>query len=309
MANPFPRMLTKIDDLSIVHIEELCRTAFEFKQNAGAPIQFLNPPRFMTCLFLENSTRTKLSFERAAHSIGLTPIQFNPSTSSLNKGEELEETLFTLSQQGIEICIIRSSENEYWKHFSKDLKIKVINGGDGTNEHPSQALLDLMTLMECTENLEGKSLTIFGDSAHSRVAHSLVKLLRMIGLQIKLCGPLELVDMELISDNVIHTDNFDEGLESDFLYFLRVQGERLSVDQAEQSFQMMNNYGLSLERYEKLFHRPPVLHPGPVNLGVEIHKDFLRKKFKHPAGQMIHRQVENSIYMRMAILSAMLHRG
>lgn len=134
-------MLTKIDDLSIVHIEELCRTAFEFKQNAGAPIQFLNPPRFMTCLFLENSTRTKLSFERAAHSIGLTPIQFNPSTSSLNKGEELEETLFTLSQQGIEICIIRSSENEYWKHFSKDLKIKVINGGDGTNEHPSQALI------------------------------------------------------------------------------------------------------------------------------------------------------------------------
>jgi len=187
----FPSLLESISDLNRPHIDSLLTRAKFFKDNPHLTPLNSTPKPIIATSFLENSTRTKHSFAVAIRRLGGLYLDFNAETSSLKKGESLEETFLTLFHQGINLCVFRSSVSHQLGQFRDQLPIKLINGGDGVNEHPTQALLDLFTLLELDGNLNGKTLSIFGDIIHSRVAHSLMKLLPQFGMKVLLSGPTE----------------------------------------------------------------------------------------------------------------------
>lgn len=260
----------------------------------------------MATSFLENSTRTKHSFEVAIYKLGGFFLDFNAETSSLKKGETLLDTLITLKAQGVDLCIIRTSISNQLDEFRNSPPIKIINGGDGVNEHPTQALLDLFTLIELAgsaANLKGKTMTIVGDLIHSRVGHSLIKLLPQYGMSLILCGPPEFLPAFELPTNVRLKTHLDEAiLESDFLYMLRVQKERHEKNYEHTFTDYIKNYGVSLKRLQDLNKLVPVLHPGPCNIGVELDLEITKSKF-----YQAHFQVENSVPMRMAIIHSILN--
>tara|TARA_R110000868_G_scaffold38661_6_gene135136 strand:- start:18306 stop:19193 length:888 start_codon:yes stop_codon:yes gene_type:complete len=254
--------------------------------------------------FLEHSTRTKHSFGLAIQKLGCMYVDFNAEKSSLQKGENIEETLLTLWHQGVDICVLRTSVSHQFKEFKSKPPIKLINGGDGINEHPTQALLDLYTLIDSGHELEGKTITIVGDSLHSRVTHSLIKLLHQYGVKIILCGPSSYLYTE--DSRVELSTNLEDALsQTDILYMLRIQKERHnSPEYAEIYENYHHNFGITLERLKKLNKKIPVLHPGPANIGVEIAADVLKSELF-----LGYQQVVNSVYVRMAIVMAMLENG
>jgi aspartate carbamoyltransferase catalytic subunit len=300
----FPSLLESIDDLSPTEIEVLLSRSKHFKDNPElAPFNHTNPKPIIATFFLENSTRTKHSFAVAVERLGGYCLDFNAETSSLKKGESLEETFLTLFYQGVNLCVFRSSVSEQLGEFRATPPIKLVNGGDGVNEHPTQALLDLFTLIELNPDLNGKTIAILGDIIHSRVAHSLIKLLPQFGLRILLNGPAEyLPPASSLPRGVEISPNRDETLKkSDFLYLLRIQKERHAESQNQKSDEYHEKFGVSLELLKKLNKLIPVLHPGPANIGVELDQKLIKSSLYK--GYL---QVENSIPMRMAIIEAML---
>ena len=300
----FPSLLESIDDLTLQQIDVLVSRSKHFKDNPqlSAFQDFPQKPVIATS-FLENSTRTKHSFAMAITRLGGFHLDFNAETSSLKKGESLEETFLTLFHQGINLCVFRSSVSHQLAEFKNALPIKLVNGGDGVNEHPTQALLDLLTLMELCPDLNGKTISIIGDNIHSRVGHSLIKLLPQYGMKVILSGPAEyLPKASDLPPNVELSTNRDKTvLKSDFLYLLRIQKER-HAGAANQHFDhYLETYGVSLNLLKKLNKLVPVLHPGPANIGVELDCDLIKSSLYK--GYL---QVENSIPMRMAIIEAML---
>ena len=300
---PFPSLLASIDDLSRLHIDSLLNRSLFFKNNPHIT-PFSQPPKpIIATSFLENSTRTKHSFAVAIRRLGGLYLDFNAETSSLNKGESLEETFLTLFHQGVNLCVFRTSHNNAFEEFREHLPIKLVNGGDGVNEHPTQALLDLMTLQELSPNLSGKTISIIGDNIHSRVSHSLVKLLPQFGMNIILCGPQNyLPAKDTLPNNVSLSTNRDETiLKSDFVYLLRLQKERHDSHNVMNDENYIHEHGVSLDLLKKLDKKIPVLHPGPANIGFEIDQQLIKSTLYK--GYL---QVENSISMRMAIIEAML---
>ncbi|MDO9181787.1 MAG: aspartate carbamoyltransferase catalytic subunit [Bacteriovorax sp.] len=305
--NSFPSLLESISDLNKIQIDGLLSLSNKFKHRESESHLFTYRRPIIATSFLENSTRTKHSFAIAIQKIGAMYIDFNAETSSLKKGENLEETFLTLFNQGVNLCIFRSSISHQLNQFKNSPPIKIINGGDGINEHPTQALLDLFTLLELSLDLEGKTIAILGDNIHSRVCHSLINLLPMFGMKIILCGPTSfLPDASTLPPGVQISTNRDETiLKSDFIYLLRIQKERHLVSDSNEILSddkiYHTQYGVSLELLKKINKLVPVLHPGPANIGVEIDLALLKSSLYK--GYL---QVQNSIPMRMAIIQSML---
>src|SRR5690606_12088130 len=212
--NKFPSVLESIDDLSLEQIRSLLAVSAankeRFQDRQFAPYESYR--KFVVATsFLEHSTRTKHSFALAIQKLGCMYLDFNAGKSSLQKGDNIEETFLTLWHQGVDLCVMRTSVSHQLSEFKNLPPIKLINGGDGINEHPTQALLDLYTLIDQGHDLNGKTVTIVGDSLHSRVTHSLLRLLPQFGAKIILCGPTEYLDQGF--PQVQTTDRLDEALD------------------------------------------------------------------------------------------------
>ena len=302
--NSFPSLLESIDDLNKIQIDGLLSLTSKFKNRESESNLFTYRRPIIATSFLENSTRTKHSFAIAVQKLGAMYIDFNAETSSLKKGESLKETFLTLHHQGVNLCVFRSSVSHQLSQFRENPPIKIINGGDGVNEHPTQALLDLYTLLELEPNLEGKTLAILGDNIHSRVGHSLIKLLPLYGMKVILCGPEHfLPDPKTIPKGVELSHNRDETLlKCDFIYLLRIQRERHSENHLNSSDALYHAaHGVSLDLLKKMQKIVPVFHPGPANIGVELDQALIKSSLYKG-----YQQVQNSIPMRMAIIQSML---
>lgn len=278
------RNLLRVKDLSNEEIIELIELALELKK--GRKIN-LNRKIYSSNLFFENSTRTKLSFEVAQRNLGFDVIPFDVSTSSVSKGESLYDTCKTLESLGIDLLVIRHFQNEYYKEL-KNINIPIINGGDGTGEHPSQCLLDLMTIYEEFKTFKDLKIAIVGDVKHSRVANSNYEALIKLGAKVELIAPETLSDFK--------TRKIDDVIEEvDVCMLLRIQLERHQSQYNNEKY--LEHFGLTHTRYNKLKETSIVLHPAPVNRGVEIESELVEADKSR-----IFTQMENGVYMRMAII-------
>jgi aspartate carbamoyltransferase catalytic subunit len=278
-------------------IMALIDRAMFFKNNRTYPCYSHIP---MVNLFYENSTRTRVSFELAAKQLGMPVINFDLQKSSESKGEVCEDTIKTLGAMGIKIAVIRHVQ-ERFPHLLSELSdgMPIINAGDGTNEHPSQALLDIMTILEHKSTLEGLKIAIIGNIKHSRVANSLQGMLAHL-------KPDELVMVAptLWQPSKVHfgrvTSSLSDGLrEADVIICLRVQRERLAVDETIDLARYRRDYALTKTTLAYAKKDAMVMHPGPVNRGVEIDSDVADGSQSY-----ILQQVTNGVFMRMAILES-----
>ena len=299
--NTFPSILEGIQDLDKKHINHLLSRTDNLKNGQPARLP-LQKTLAVATSFLEHSTRTKHSFAMAIKRLGGFHIDFTAENSSLKKGESLEQTLLTLFYQGIDICVIRSSQSHLLEQFKEKPPIKIINGGDGQNQHPTQALLDLFTIKEQFGDLNGKVVTIVGDCRHSRVTHSLIDLLPLFGVKLYLCGPREFLPPKDENDQFEFIENLDQALEiSDMIYLLRIQSERHDSKGPIDKTTYHKKWGINKEKLIKHGKVLPIYHPGPANIGFEVSNEIINSEI-----WMAHKQVINSVYMRMAIIEAII---
>lgn len=256
-------------------------------------------------LFFENSTRTASSFQMAESKLGWSTININPATSSTQKGESLSDTLKTLGAIGVDVVVLRHSINDWYRPLIEEqspLMPKLVNAGDGNGQHPSQSLLDLMTIYEQFGYFEGLHIRIVGDLSHSRVARSNAEILNRLGATISFAGPADWYPADF--DQYGNYQAIDEELNDiDVLMLLRVQHERLAADE-NQKFSIgeyHEQFGLTHERYNQLKDDAIIMHPAPVNRGVEIADELVEADKAR-----IFTQMANGVYARMAILSAMI---
>jgi aspartate carbamoyltransferase catalytic subunit len=244
-------------------------------------------------LFYENSTRTAMSFAAAAHRLGAAPVFLPVEQSSIKKGETFEDTARTLNAMRPDCIVIRHRENGAPQRMTEYVDCPIINAGDGTNEHPTQALLDALALKVRLGRLEGLKIAICGDIRHSRVARSNAKLLPRLGAEVRLAGP-----PSLLPDGVPGL-SIDEAIEgADVVMMLRVQRERLEEDLGDAPGEYLSRYGLTRQRLASAAPNAVVMHPGPMNRGVEIADEVA----DDPERSLILLQVEAGVAMRMACL-------
>ncbi|MBC7557031.1 MAG: aspartate carbamoyltransferase catalytic subunit [Chryseobacterium sp.] len=250
---------------------------------------------FASNLFFEDSTRTKMSFELAERQLGFEVIPFDASKSSVNKGESLYDTVKTLESIGINLLVIRHSQNNFFNEL-KNIKIPIINAGDGTANHPSQTILDLMTIQQEFGDFENLKIGIVGDVKHSRVAHSLSNALRKMGSKVYYSGPEEWFEEANFMNDTYR--NLDELIPvADVLIFLRIQHERHGeIKYKDEDY--LKKYGLTKEREQKMKTSSIIMHPAPINRNVEIDSDLVECKRSR-----IFKQMENGVFARMAILA------
>ena len=245
-------------------------------------------------LFYENSTRTLMSFATAAYRLGASAITLPVEQSSVKKGETLEDTARTLGAMRPDAVVIRHRENGAADRVAEILDCPAINAGDGTNEHPTQALLDAATIRSHFGRIEGLTVAICGDIRHSRVAHSNAVLLPRLGAQVRLAGP-----PALMPDEMVGVHSVDEAIAgADVVMMLRVQRERLEADLGDAPGEYLRRYGLTRERLARTASNAVILHPGPMNRGVEIEDSVA----DDPQRSLITRQVAYGVAMRMACL-------
>lgn len=258
---------------------------------------------FVSNLFFEDSTRTKTSFDVAERKLGLEVVPFDVTHSSVNKGESLYDTVKTLESIGVNLVVIRHKQNEYYKELS-GLNIPVINGGDGTGNHPSQCLLDLLTIKEEFGSFEGLKVGIVGDVKHSRVANSDAEALRKLGAKVYFSGPENWFDEgALINGTYLQLDQLVK--EVDVLMLLRIQHERHDSKMSFSREEYHKKYGLTKEREKLMKPNAIIMHPAPINRGVEIDTELVECERSR-----IFKQMENGVYARMAILKdALEQRG
>ena len=249
-------------------------------------------------LFMENSTRTRSSFEIAEKRLGADTLNFSASASSLSKGESFYDTIKTLESMEPHIVVIRHSSPGSSKFLADNIDASVVNAGDGAHEHPTQALLDAYTIREALGRLEGLNIVIAGDIKHSRVVRSNIWLLKKMGNNITLSGPPTLIPVDIEKLGVKVDYNFDNAIkDADVVMMLRIQRERMveSFFPSLQEFNML--YGLTKKRMNSLKKGAIVMHPGPINRGVEINSEVADSN-----RSVILEQVSNGIYVRMAVL-------
>ena len=254
-------------------------------------------------LFFEDSTRTHKSFEMAELRLGMGMIDFDARTSSVNKGETLYDTILTMSALGVDICVIRHSEVDYYKQLidSPTIQTSIVNGGDGSGQHPSQSLLDLMTIYEEFGGFEGLKIVIAGDITHSRVAKSNMQVLKRLGAQIYFTGPSQWYSEEFdVYGQHVEIDDVIE--EIDVLMLLRVQHERHDGNESFSKEAYNSQFGLTEARDKRLKDTAIVMHPAPVNRDVEIDDSLVEA----PKARIV-RQMTNGVFVRMAILEAVLN--
>ncbi|HYI42973.1 MAG TPA: aspartate carbamoyltransferase catalytic subunit [Sphingomicrobium sp.] len=292
--------LTSIDSLSDDQVETILdegeRWAVSLRDGDGGDDRLRG--RVVFNLFYENSTRTLMSFATAAQRLGAGVVRLPVEQSSVKKGETLEDTASTLGAMRPDALVIRHRENGAADRVAAIVRCPVINAGDGTNEHPTQALLDALTIRSHFGRIEGLAVAICGDIRHSRVAHSNSKLLARLGANVRLAGP-----PELLPDGLPALDSVDEAMEgADVVMMLRVQRERLERELGDQPGEYLRSFGLTAERFARAAPHAMVMHPGPMNRGVEI-EDSLADD---PKRALIMRQVEYGVAVRMACLDLLI---
>ncbi|WP_425402112.1 aspartate carbamoyltransferase catalytic subunit [Halalkalibacillus halophilus] len=250
-------------------------------------------------LFYEPSTRTKLSFDMACHQLGVHQLDFQENMSSVSKGESLYDTVKTIESIGADFIVIRHPKENYYKELEQ-ISIPVINAGDGSGEHPSQCLLDLLTIKQEFDNFEGLKVAIAGDIKHSRVAKSNAKTLERLGAEVSFVSPMNWQDQTLSFPYI----TMDEACENaDVLMLLRVQHER-HVQQKETNIDSyLEQFGLTKTREKMMKDTSIIMHPAPINRGIEIDSDLVEIKRSR-----IFKQMKNGVKMRKAIINYCLHK-
>ena len=290
--------LLSIDSLTDAQIRRILdRAQLLFDRSTTRPVDTLTG-RIVFNVFYENSTRTAMSFATAAHRLGASAIALSVEHSSVKKGETLEDTAATLGAMRPDAIVVRHRENGAPARFAEIVDAAVINAGDGTNEHPTQALLDAATMQHRLGRVEGLKIAICGDIRHSRVAHSNALLLPRLGATVRLGGPPMLMPDDLLSPHSV-----DEAIEgADVVMMLRVQRERLEEDFGDRPGEYLARYGLTAQRLATAAPKALVMHPGPMNRGVEIESAVA----DDPERSLIRLQVEMGVAVRMACLEMLL---
>lgn len=292
--------LLGIKDLNVKDIETIFNTALNFKQVINRPIKKVPSLRDVTItnVFFENSTRTKISFELAEKRLSADVVNFSASGSSVKKGETLIDTVNNILAMKVDMVVMRHPAPGAAKFLSRHIDASVINAGDGTHEHPTQALLDAFSIKEKLGRLDGVKLAIVGDILHSRVALSNIYCMQKMGAEITVCGPATLIPKHIAELGVNVSHNLQETLDwCDVANMLRIQMER----QDDQYFPSLREYslqyGLNKKMVDALKKEIVIMHPGPINRGVEITGEVADSE-----NAIILDQVENGVAIRMAVL-------
>ena len=292
--------LLGIKYISTDDIKLILETAQEFKQVINRPIKKVPSLRDITIanLFFENSTRTKLSFELAEKRLSADVINFSSSGSSVKKGETLLDTVNNILSMKIDMIVMRHPSPGAHVLLSRHVDCNIINAGDGTHEHPTQALLDAYSMQEKVGNLKGKKIAIIGDIKHSRVALSNIFCLTKLGAKVTVCGPPTLIPPNIESLGVNVEYDIDKALAwCDVANVLRIQLERQNISYIPSLREYAMYFGVNMERLSKLNKQIVIMHPGPINRGVEITSDVADSEHS-----IILDQVENGVAVRMAVL-------
>ncbi|CAM3678325.1 aspartate carbamoyltransferase catalytic subunit [Erysipelothrix urinaevulpis] len=288
--------LLSVNDLNGNDVETLIHRALLFKTTKEYP----KYNQTVVNLFYENSTRTKYSFLMAQRNLGLDILDFEIEKSSVSKGESLYDTLLTFKAIGVQLAVVRHPEDEFYNALTP-LNMKMINAGAGCGEHPTQSLLDIMTIYEEYGSFKGLNVLIIGDLRHSRVAKSNAKILTKLGANLHFSSP------DMYQDDVfkqfgdyVEVDRVIESM--DVVMMLRIQNER--HDECGDLLMYQKEYGMTVERYNKLKNDAIIMHPGPINRNVEIVDELVEAEKSRFVVQM-----ENGVYMRMAILEALINES
>ena len=283
--------LLTLKDLSTKSIMDIISYSLDIKN--GLSVSYSNK-RFAT-LFFENSTRTHYSFIMALKKLGIDVIDCNVGVSSVQKGESLYDTIKTFEAIGVDGVVVRHTKDEYFKEL-EGINIPVFNGGDGKSNHPTQSLLDLMTIYEEYGKFEGLKCCIIGDISHSRVAHTNIEVMERLGMEVYISGPEEFNDR---SAKYLDLDTAIE--EMDVIMLLRVQFERHTESMSMTKEEYHSRYGLTMDKVEKMKENAIILHPAPFNREVEIASDVVEC-----SKSRIFKQMTNGVYVRMASISMVL---
>lgn len=279
-----------LSKLEVEEIEELLYLASQFKNNEKKIDYF--GKKIIANLFFEDSTRTHYSFNVAESKLGCRTLDFNPATSSMNKGESMYDTVKTFESIGANAIVIRDRKNRYYDDLVGKINIPILNAGDGNQDHPSQSLLDLYTIKEEFGKFEGLNVGIIGDIKYSRVAHSNIDVMKRLGMNVYTTGPEEFKDENL------EFVEFEKLLPKlDVVMLLRIQHERHEKEMNMTKEEYHKKFGLNTERVNKLKEHAIIMHPAPFNRNVEIADDVVEC-----SKSRIFKQMENGVYVRMAML-------
>jgi aspartate carbamoyltransferase catalytic subunit len=302
------RHLLGIKDLASTDISLILQTAEQFKEVLQRPVKKVPSLRDIVIvnLFFENSTRTRISFELAEKRLSADTISFSASSSSVSKGETLLDTVNNILSMKVDMVVMRHSASGAPHFLAKHIPAAIINAGDGINEHPTQGLLDALSIKEKIGRLEGTKVAIIGDIMHSRVAQSNIYLLKKMGAEVTVCGPPTLIPKyiaEALNVNVSY--NLKETLEwCDVANVLRIQLERQNQVLFSSLREYNLAYGISRKMLDSLHKEIVIMHPGPINRGVELDSDVADSK-----QSIILQQVENGVAVRMAVLYLLSNRN
>ena len=292
--------LLGIKELTTADIALIFNTADNFKSILNQPIKKVPSLRDKTIanLFFENSTRTKLSFELAEKRLSADIVNFAASSSSVSKGESLIDTVNNILAMKVDMVVMRHPNAGAAKFLSQRVNSIIINAGDGAHEHPTQALLDAYSMREKIGDLKGKRIAIIGDILHSRVALSNIFCLQKLGAEVMVCGPTTLIPKYISSLGVKVEYNLQKALEwCDVANMLRIQLERQDIKYFPSLREYVQQYGLTKSRLDSLSKKIIIMHPGPINRGVEITSEVADSE-----QSIILQQVENGVAIRMAVL-------
>lgn len=301
MSTGVIKHLLGIKGLQPQQIESIFQTADNFSELLKAPVKKTPALRDITIanLFFENSTRTRVSFELAEKRLGADVVNFSSSSSSVKKGETLIDTVNNILSMKVDMIVMRHPAPGACQFLSKHVDSQIINAGDGTHEHPTQALLDAFSIRNHFKgNLQGKRVLIVGDIKHSRVALSNIYCLQLLGAEVMVCGPATLIPKYIETLGVRVSHNLDEALQwADVANMLRIQLERQDARFFPSLKEYSKLYGLDMPRLKKLDKELLIMHPGPINRGVEISSEVADSEHS-----IILQQVENGVAIRMAVL-------
>jgi aspartate carbamoyltransferase catalytic subunit len=292
--------LTGIVDLTRQDIELILETAARFKEVINRPIKKVPSLRDITIanVFFENSTRTRLSFELAQKRLSADVVNFSAAGSSVKKGETLVDTVNNILAMKVDMVVLRHPNPGAAKFLSQKIKARVVNAGDGTHEHPTQALLDAFSIQERLGSVAGKKIVIVGDILHSRVALSNIYCLQKLGAEVMVCGPSTLIPKYISELGVRVSHNLREALEwCDVANMLRIQLERQDIKYFPSLREYSQQFGLDKTLLDSLSKEIVIMHPGPINRGVEISSDVADSP-----QSIILDQVENGVAVRMAVI-------
>ena len=301
--------LRSIDELGLYGLTGLLQLTDHMAEISQRPVPKVPALRGRTIasLFFEDSTRTRLSFETAAKRLSADTMTFNVSTSSVNKGESLRDTVATITDMGVDAFVVRHKSVGIPWQISQWTSASIINAGDGAHQHPTQALVDCYTIREAThaQNFSGMKIAIVGDIKHSRVARSNIQAFTLLGASVVLVAPPTLLPPDVSHWPVSVSHKLDEIIDKvDVLYMLRLQSERMAQGHVPTLREYSEQYGLTHKRVLALKSDAIVMHHGPMNRGVEMQIDPSDVK-----NSLIHRQVANGVSVRMAVLFELLGSG